>query len=78
VRGTMRTGAFGELRLNVSVQEDQEPPVKIEKGKKTVDERLLAKIRSIDQRGLLTLQFSKPLMQIANLTQISDRKALSL
>lgn len=48
------------------------------KSQKTMDSKLQAKIKSIDSNGLMKVQFSKPLLQIANISQIGEKKALSV
>ncbi|MFM7852061.1 MAG: hypothetical protein ACKO96_09120, partial [Flammeovirgaceae bacterium] len=42
------------------------------------DPNLLARVKSIDSKGNLRLQFSKPLALISNLTAIFDNKAITL
>jgi hypothetical protein len=35
------------------------------------------RLRSIDSKGMVTIQFSKPLMQIANFSLVEERQAIS-
>ncbi len=44
---------------------------------KTIKSDLKMRLKSIDTKGMIVIQFSKPLMQIGNLTIVEDRKALS-
>jgi hypothetical protein len=66
----LRTGVTGYTSFNVTVLPDQESPFKIdlEKRQKIIDSNLQVKIKSMDLYGVLRLQFSKPLFQIANIS----------
>jgi hypothetical protein len=80
VQGALKSGNIGFTSFNVSVMPDQESPFKVDfvKSQKTMESKLQAKIKSIDSNGLMKVQFSKPLLQIANISQIAEKKALSV
>jgi|GEM_PF-4846231 hypothetical protein len=44
---------------------------------KTVKPDLKMRLRSIDSKGMVTIQFSKPLMQIANFSLLEERQAIT-
>jgi len=44
---------------------------------KTAKPDLQMRLRSIDSKGIVTIQFSKPLMQIANFSLVEERQAIS-
>lgn len=74
VQGTLKSGIIGFTSFNISVMPDQESPFKVDfvKSQKIMDSNLQAKIKSIDSNGVMRVQFSKPLLQIANLSLIEE------
>ena len=73
VQGALKSGNIGYTTFNISVIPDQESPFKVDfmKSQKIMDSNLQSKIKSIDSNGLMKVQFSKPLLQVSNISQIA-------
>jgi hypothetical protein len=87
ITGTLKNGNSSEIHFPITIIPDpilkqlsssifKIDPLFFNKNK-TMKSDLKMRLKSIDTKGMIVIQFSKPLMQIGNLTIVEERKALS-